>query len=289
MLGTWKLETDPTPAGSVAVEIKVGGLKGGHSGLEIDKGRGNAIKILNRAVGRVAAIGGRLARIDGGNKRNAIPRDAVALMFVPKAKVDEALKAVAAMNEICRAELPTVEPNLQVTAAASKVRAKVFKKGLQKKIMQVISALPHGVIKMSAEISWLVETSTNVAVITTSKKDVSLATSQRSSVASEIVEINDTVRTIFELAGATATGSDGYPGWKPNLDSPILKLAKSTPTRRSTARSPRSRPSTPAWSAGSSARSTPGWTWCRSARRSRACTRPTRRSTSTPSRSTGTS
>ncbi len=228
MTGTWKLETEAAPAGAVAIELKVGDLKGGHSGLEIDKGRGNAIKILNRAVLQVAALGGRLARLDGGNKRNAIPRDAVALVFVPKAKADEAMKAVAAMNEIARAELATVEPTLQVTAARSRVRGKVFKKGLQKKITQVISALPHGVIKMSAEIPWLVETSTNLAVVTSSKKDVSIATSQRSSVASEIVEINGTVRTIFEMGGATATGSDGYPGWKPNLDSPILKVAVQT-------------------------------------------------------------
>jgi dipeptidase D len=228
MTGTWKLETDAAPAGTVAIEVKVGGLKGGHSGLEIDKGRGNALKILNRAVANVTVLGGRLARIDGGNKRNAIPRDAAALLFVPKAKADDAIAAVAAINGILRAELPTVEPGLQVTAAAVKTRGKVFKRGLQKKVMQAISALPHGVIKMSAEIPGLVETSTNVAVITTSKKDVALATSQRSSVASEIIEINDTVRTIFELAGAAATGSDGYPGWKPNLDSPILKVAKAT-------------------------------------------------------------
>ncbi len=228
MTGTWKLETDPAPAGTVALEIKVGGLKGGHSGLEIDKGRGNALKILNRAIARVTALGGRLARIDGGNKRNAIPRDAAALLFIPKAKAPDAIKEIAAVNGTLRAELPTVEPGLQVTAAVVKIRGKVFKRALQKKIMQATSALPHGVIKMSAEIPGLVETSTNVAVITTSKKDVAFATSQRSSVASEIVEINDTVRTIFELAGASATGSDGYPGWKPNLASPILKVAKAT-------------------------------------------------------------
>ncbi len=228
MTGTWKLESDPAPAGTVAVEIKVGGLKGGHSGLEIDKGRGNALKILNRAVAKVGALGGRLARIDGGNKRNAIPRDASALLFIPKARVEHAIKEIASFNGVARAELPTVEPGLQVTAQVVKIRSKVFKRGLQKKIMQAITGLPHGVIKMSAEIPGLVETSTNVAVITTSKKDIALATSQRSSVASEIVEINDTVRTIFELSGAAATGSDGYPGWKPNLDSPILKLAKAT-------------------------------------------------------------
>ena len=226
--GTWKLETDAAPAGTVALEVKVGGLRGGHSGLEIDKGRGNALKILNRVVMRIGGIGGRLARIDGGNKRNAIPRDAVALVFVPKAKLGDAKAVVAEMNATCRAELATVEPGLEITAAAIKARGKVFKKSLQKKLTQTIAGLPHGVIKMSADIPGLVETSTNVAVITTSKKDVTLATSQRSSVASEIVEIADSVRAIFEMGGAAVSGSSGYPGWKPNLDSAILKTAIAT-------------------------------------------------------------
>jgi dipeptidase D len=226
--GSWKLETDAAPAGTVALEVKIGGLRGGHSGLEIDKGRGNALKILNRVVMRMGGIGGRLARIDGGNKRNAIPRDAVALLFVPKAKLADATAIVAELNATCRAELATVEPDLAITAAAVKARGKVFKKGLQKKLTQTIAGLPHGVIKMSADIPGLVETSTNVAVITTSKKGVTLATSQRSSVASEIVEIADSVRAVFEMGGATVSGSDGYPGWKPNLDSAILKTAIAT-------------------------------------------------------------
>jgi dipeptidase D len=133
---------------------------------------------------------------------------------------------------VARAELSSVEPDLQVSVAvpagAKKKKGKVLKKSLQKRLLQTIAGLPHGVIKMSADIPGLVETSTNVAMITTGKKDIVLATSQRSSVASEIVEVNDMVRAVFELGGAVATGSDGYPGWKPNLDSPILKLAKST-------------------------------------------------------------
>jgi dipeptidase D len=226
--GSWKLETDAAPAATVALEVKIGGLRGGHSGLEIDKGRGNALKILNRVVMRIGGIGGRLARIDGGNKRNAIPRDAVALLFVPKARLADANAIVAEMNATCRTELATVEPDLAITAAAIKARGKVFKKSLQKKLTQVIAGLPHGVIKMSADIPGLVETSTNVAVVTTGKKDVTLATSQRSSVASEIVEIADSVRAVFEMGGATVSGSDGYPGWKPNLDSAILKTAIAT-------------------------------------------------------------
>jgi dipeptidase D len=123
-----------------------------------------------------------------------------------------------------------VEPDLLVSATEMKgvKRGKVIKKAQQKKLCQTISALPHGVIKMSAEISWLVETSTNVAVINTGKKTIALAKSQRSSVASELTEISQTVADIFTLGGAKVEQPDGYPGWKPNLDSPILQVAKST-------------------------------------------------------------
>jgi len=228
--GTWKLEVDSSPATLTPIEVKVTGLKGGHSGLEIDKGRGNALKIINRVLMRLTAIGGRLSRIDGGNKRNAIPREAAALVFVPKAKIEEAKGIVGAMNAVAKAELSGVEPDLLVSTVVptGTKKGKVLKRGLQKRLLQTIAALPHGVIKMSADIPGLVETSTNVAMITTGKKDIALATSQRSSVASEIVEVNDMVRAVFELGGAVATGSDGYPGWKPNLASPVLKLAKST-------------------------------------------------------------
>ncbi len=228
--GTWTVQVEPAAQGLAPMEIKVTGLKGGHSGLEIDKGRGNALKILNRVLMRLASIGGRLSRVDGGNKRNAIPREASALVFVPKAKIGAARQIVAEMNDVAKAELATVEPDLVVSAAAPKgVRnRKVLKRGLQTRLLRTIAALPHGVIKMSADIPGLVETSTNVAMITTGTKTISLATSQRSSVASEIVEINDSVRAVFELGGAAATGSDGYPGWKPNLESPILQLAQAT-------------------------------------------------------------
>ncbi|MGE5814266.1 MAG: aminoacyl-histidine dipeptidase, partial [Acidobacteriota bacterium] len=227
--GTWTVDFEQAPATMTPINVKVSGLRGGHSGLEIDKGRGNALKILNRVLIALGAVGARLASVNGGNKRNAIPREALALMFVPKAKLQDAKKLVSDWNTVLRAELQTVEPDLQVTASDVKGgKRSVMKKKYQKAITSVISALPHGVMKMSSEISWLVETSTNVAVITTNGKKISLATSQRSSVASEIQEIADTVRTIFEMGGADVTQGDGYPGWKPNLDSPILKTAVKT-------------------------------------------------------------
>jgi len=227
-LGTWKASLESAPAGTAGAELKVTGLKGGHSGLEIDKGRGNAVKIINRVILQLAPLGARLCTLDGGNKHNAIPREAEALLFIPKKKWAEAGAAVARCNTVLREELASAEPDLAITLAPSRKKGKVFARPLQKRLCGTIAALPHGVTKMSADIPGLVETSTNVAVVRTEKKMVTVATSQRSSVASEIDEICQSVTAVFDLGGAAVKGSDGYPGWKPNMNSEILKLARST-------------------------------------------------------------
>lgn len=228
-IGTWKLATDASPAGAVAGLLKVTGLKGGHSGLEIDKGRGNATKIANRAVLAVAELGGRLASLDGGDKHNAIPRETEAVVYVPAKQWDAAVAAVAAFQKVAKAELASVEPGLSVTLEKKGARkGKVLKRALQQKLCQTIAALPHGVLKMSADIAALVETSTNVAAVHTTGRSVQVVTSQRSSVASELDEACFGVRAVFEMGGSTPHTSDGYPGWKPNLGSFILKTAKAT-------------------------------------------------------------
>ncbi len=227
--GAWTVGYETIPSGFTAVEIVVRGLKGGHSGLEINAGRGNAIKILNRVLLRLQELGARLSRIEGGNKRNAIPREARAVVYVPNGKKKEADELVSRLNDVLREELPSVDPDLSVTSsAAAKVDGKVVPQALQEKILLTISALPHGVSKMSAEVPGLVETSTNVAVISTVDNKIELATSQRSSVGSEILEIAETVASVFRLGGAESSQGSGYPGWKPNLDSPILEIARRT-------------------------------------------------------------
>ena len=227
--GTWTAAFDAAPKGMVAAHVTVSGLKGGHSGLEIHTGRGNAIKILGRALLVLEELGGRLSSIEGGNKHNAIPREAEAIVYLPQKRWAEAEQAVTAFNATARAEVATVDPDLKVLIAPHKgKKGKVVKKALQAKLLATISALPHGVIKMSADIPGLVETSTNVAVIRTGARAITLATSQRSSVDSEIKEICHTVASVFGLGGAKIAQGDGYPGWKPDLKSPILQLAKRT-------------------------------------------------------------
>ncbi len=226
--GTWSVTLQPPPSDSIPLSVVVKGLKGGHSGLEIHTGRGNAIKILNRVLMRLHELGGRLSRIEGGNKRNAIPREASATVYSPRDKESQARQIVGQINETIRAELATVEPDLQITADRGTDQEQVLTADQQEKILRAISALPHGVIKMSAEVPGLVETSTNVAVVTTDDGKITLSTSQRSSVNSEILEIGETVASVFELSGATVEQGSGYPGWKPNLNSPILQLARQT-------------------------------------------------------------
>ena len=228
--GTWKVVREAARPNMVALELRVTGLRGGHSGLEIDKGRGNALKILNRVLLALAeGAGARLARAPRREQAQRHPARGLRGRLRPEVAREEGAQARRAVEAVVREELGSVEPDLRVSAAeAAGALPEILKRKHQKQILQTISALPHGVMKMSAAISGLVETSTNVAVITTEGDTVSLATSQRSSVASEIDEIAQTVRTIFELGGATVSQGDGYPGWKPNMDSPILKRAIAT-------------------------------------------------------------
>jgi len=225
----FKFSAEKTPGGSSAFEIKVAGLRGGHSGLEIHTGRGNAIKILTRLLWTFAKdYKIRLARIEGGNKHNAIPREAFADVTVSKSS-DKALKKfVKNFNQTVKAELATNEPDLQVSISKHSTPSKVMDPKTQRKLLNALYAVPHGVITMSPDIPGLVETSTNLATIITEGKSVNIVTSQRSSVASENADIVNMASSVFELAGANVTFGDGYPGWKPDVHSEILGVMKST-------------------------------------------------------------
>jgi dipeptidase D len=226
-VGSWRLVLENAPRGMQALKVIVKGLKGGHSGLEIDKGRGNSIKIINRVLIGLEKVGARLSHIEGGNKSNAIPREAEALVFVAKKDVENAAVIIADWEDTIKSELSSVEPDVRIAAVQVEVKKpKVLKKAQQALLYKTISALPTGVLKMSADIPELVETSTNVAIIKTQKNKIELITSQRSSVASENLEALQTVNAILTLGGAKVQHTEGYPGWKPNLSSPILKVVQ---------------------------------------------------------------
>jgi len=226
--GSWRAQWEAAPADAVPLLVTVKGLKGGHSGLDIDKGLGNAIKLLNRALLKLSDLGGRVASIDGGNMRNAIPRECRATVYLSQHSLAEAQSLVAELNVTFRAELSPLEPEVSLTATRQEGEPKgeVFSPALQDKICCTIAALPSGVQRMSIDIPGLVETSTNVSVIATDSEQVALMTAQRSSVASRLDEVVGTVEAIFQLGGAEIERSAGYPGWKPDLASPVLTVAR---------------------------------------------------------------
>lgn len=228
----FKSKLEKSPRNYSTFELKVAGLKGGHSGLEIHVGRGNAVKILNRLIWNYSQESTiRLSEINGGNKHNAIPREAFAIVLVPKNHEKNLKKFVTKFNETVKAEYATVEPDLVVSLSKHTVPEKVIDEKTQKHLVNALYAIPHGVIKMSNDIPGLVETSTNLAVVETVGKYVNIVTSQRSSVASEIKDITAMVSSVLQLSGAEISYGDGYPGWKPDVNSDVLKVFKSTFTR----------------------------------------------------------
>lgn len=215
------------PTNTVALEIKITGLKGGHSGLDISAGRGNAIKLMARLLhGLDYKFGIKLVSINGGSKHNAIPRESFAVVRVNKKNVEEALNYINEYNKIVKDELASAEPQLNVASNEIKSRAKVMDKTTAANLINSLYAVQNGVIKMSADIEGLVETSTNLAVVTTKGKTVEIILSQRSSVETEKKDISNSVASVFHLAKAEVKQGDGYPGWKPDIHSPVLSVMK---------------------------------------------------------------
>jgi dipeptidase D len=223
----FKFNQNDAPANTSAVEIKISGLKGGHSGLDINTGRGNAIKLMARLLHSLNyKFGIRLVSINGGSKHNAIPRECFSVIRVPKKILADVLAFIQNYNSIVKSELSTVEPNLNVASVEVKSKVKMLDKTTSKNLIDSLYAVPNGVIKMSADIEGLVETSTNLAVIITKGKTVEVILSQRSSVETEKYDIANSIAALFRLVKVDLKQGDGYPGWKPDVNSPVLKVMK---------------------------------------------------------------
>ncbi len=227
-LATLKYNTRRTPDESMAFRIEVSGLQGGHSGGDIHKNRGNAIKILNQFLWESRnRFGARLTVFEGGNLRNAIPREAYAVIVIPQKYQDVFTGYFQSYMKHVRAEYLVDEPNIQFTLMPAELPEKVMKKKVQEKLLNAIYACPHGVISWSRVMENLVETSTNLASVKFEPLNrVVIATSQRSSVNSAKLQIANTVRSTFKLTGAVVEQTEGYPGWNPNPDSAILKISR---------------------------------------------------------------
>ncbi len=221
------VETQPTDPQGFAMKITVKGLQGGHSGDDINKGRGNAIKILNRFLWEInAGYGIGVAEIDGGNLRNAIAREACATIIVPAEK-KESIRVdfnlyLAEMEEVWK----ITEPGLKMELESANLPLQTFTAESTTKLLNALYACPHGVFAMSYRMPGMVETSTNLASVKMKGENtVIVTTSQRSDVASEKMNIAQMVASVFKLANANVVHGEGYPGWTPDPDSAILKIA----------------------------------------------------------------
>ncbi|HLW10608.1 MAG TPA: aminoacyl-histidine dipeptidase [Fermentimonas sp.] len=218
-----------TPKKYFWFKIMVKGLRGGHSGSDIDKGFGNANKILSRFLHSITRkkYGMLLSEIGGGNLHNAIPREAFAVLGVKeKYKEDIRVKLNSFLADI-QDELKHTEPNVDIQMESVQIPSSVLNKGTTERLILALIACPHGVIGMSEDIPGLVETSTNLASIKMLQgKRIEVGTSQRSSVESQKKYVINMVSSVFELAKAKIIHNEGYPGWQPNPDSELLKVAK---------------------------------------------------------------
>ncbi len=225
---------EPAAAGLSFFEIAVAGLLGGHSGDDIEKGRGNSNKILARALwAGVADFGLRLASIDGGNLRNAIPREARAVVGVPADRADGFVRFVAAFADDVRGELAHSDPEVTVTLRPvdpADRPATLIDAETTRRLVAALIGVPNGVQAMSFAMPGLVETSTNLASVkmegNAGDEKIVVTTSQRSSVESAKRATAAAVEAVFSLAGGRVEHSEGYPGWAPNPESHLLEVTK---------------------------------------------------------------
>ena len=224
-VATFDLETDPVKEGYFAYKVSITGLKGGHSGDDINKGLGNAVKLLNRFLWNCSKkFYARISSMDAGNLRNAIAREGFAVLTLAADKNAEFEQYVKVFESEIRDELHTTEPLLKFEAVRFDLPSTVLTPDIEYFLINALYSCPHGVIEYSREIPNFVETSTNLASVKFKEDKIIVTTSQRSSVASAMNDVCDMVASVFHLAGADIEQSEGYPGWKPDPDSEILRL-----------------------------------------------------------------
>ncbi len=229
-VATFNFRTRPVPYKSYAFKIEVKGLRGGHSGDDIHKGYGNANKILNRFLWNAGnQFNMRLSTFDGGNLRNAIPREAFAIVTVKEKYVIAFEKYYSNYCKTIFREYKGVEKKLSFDLNKCDLPRNVLKMKDQHDLLNAIYACPNGVIAMSHDLPGLVETSTNLASVKFHEGNIiEVVTSQRSSMDSSKTDIADMVGTVFNLGKAHIQHSDGYPGWNPNTESEILKITEAS-------------------------------------------------------------
>ena len=215
--------------GDVALQVTVKGCKGGHSGCDIHMQRANANKLLFRFLkDAVANYEARLASVEGGSLRNAIAREASAVITIPAAGVDEIMDLVTEYEDLFVAEYDGVEDNIHLVATEVECPATELPEDVQDFLIHAITACPHGVYRVIPEMPDVVETSNNLATLITENNCVTVMCLTRSSSESRKEELQSIIESVFAMAGAEIEFTGSYPGWKPNFNSNILDVMKQT-------------------------------------------------------------
>ena len=218
-------EEEETPEFKTGYQVEVKGLQGGHSGMQIHEGLGNANKIMNRVLfDGFENFGLRISQIEGGSLRNAIPRESKAIVAIDAIHEEAFLAEMKEQANTIKKELKTMEPDLEILVTKTETPEKIMDLGVQEGVTRAIYAALNGVYRMSADIPELVETSNNIARVTIKDGEIEIACLTRSSVESSKLDLANTLRATFELTGCEVEFSGDYPGWTPNMEASILKV-----------------------------------------------------------------
>lgn len=221
---SFRYKEEEVPADDVAFMLSLTGLKGGHSGVDIHLQRANANKLIYRFLkSAVAEVEARMSCIEGGNLRNAIPREAFSVITVPKGNEDDLMELVAEYEALFIEEFKGVEESISFKAEKTERISGLMPEEVQDDLINAVTACPNGVYRFIPEVPDVVETSNNLAIVRSDGKGIEVKCLIRSSVESRKEELGSAIESVFSLAGGKVEFSGAYPGWKPNLESPILK------------------------------------------------------------------
>lgn len=227
---TFNYKNVDVPAGVKACNVEIKGLKGGHSGMDIILGRGNSNKLLFRFIKKAyRELGARLVSVNGGSLRNAIPRESMATVVVPEANVEAFVALKEEFEAIFKSEFKAVEPDLEFKLEACDTPAQMIEEKVQLNLINAVLACPNGVMRMSDAMENLVETSNNLAFVESKDGVITISCLLRSAVDSAKLALVEVMTSVFEMAQADTIDFTGeYPGWQPNMESPILKTMQET-------------------------------------------------------------
>jgi dipeptidase D len=226
---TFDYKKEPVSDYVTAYQLRLTGLKGGHSGVDIHLGRGNSNKLLNRFLWHAEHnYEMRICSIDGGSLRNAIPRESFANITIPKQHDAKFLDSVKEFTKMFREELAGVEPDMDFKTVAIAKPDFWIDKSTQDRLLDSVYAMPNGVIRMTPEMPDIVETSTNLAIIKSDESQIKIMCLLRSSVDTAKNDLGNMIESIFDMAHAKTVRDGSYPGWKPDFESPVLKKLKET-------------------------------------------------------------